>query len=382
MLSKYFSSIIVSFLILTLATRAQNKMDFSFFSTIGYIDKNNDFLLKSDSNWNNRFSNIGGELTFRGGEFGQTQYEMSLRYVTSSSNPNAAKFTLRQLYTQIPLTDYLFFTIGKREMEFGVAEFQNSSNKLSPKERLLGHIERLERQAPVLFQLDWITSSNISLGAFSWSNASEKWEDSNIGMQVEFQFDNFYNGLYFYYENMKFWSIGINISQQLYRFRIYGEGILKEKNEQFYAQLLNFTNKGKQFSFTSGLVYEWNYFSTRIEHIHRTEGFTGNEKMKIKELVINTGDLGGYNKSYFGKNYLGLSIGTSRFFISNLNFNITNLLSIDDLGGEVGLNISFIHKESVIFGGSLVYYYGKEESEYRLYLSNKFQTVISISTSF
>ena len=234
----------------------QSKIDFNFFATEGYVAKNSDFLIKTNKKWNDNFSSIGGELTFRAGAFGKSQYEMTMRYITSLSNPNKSYFTLRQLYIQVPLTDYTFLTIGKREKEYGFAEFHDFANRLSPRQRLLGHIERLERQGPGIIQFDWIVSQYISLGAFLWSSNSHGWKNSNIGAQTELQFGNFYSGIYFYYEKLKFWSIGINTSQQINNFRLYGEGIIKKGNEQYYARKLNFNNKGTQFAFSTGIAYE------------------------------------------------------------------------------------------------------------------------------
>jgi len=306
---------------------------------------------------------------------------MNLRYVTSYDNPDNATFTLRQLYAQIPISDYFFLTIGKREKEYGFAVFHNSSNRLSPKERLLGNIDRLARLAPGLFQLDWIVSSHISMGAFAWSGNSNRWKDSNVGALTEFQFSDFYSGLYFYYERLKFWSLGFNLSRQLGRFRFYSEGIIKQGNEQYYADLLDFDNDGVQFSFTTGFAFEWKYFSSRIEQFHRTEGFTKNEQGKIRELVRSSGDLPGYNKGYFGKNYLGLTVGTSRLGIPNFGVSATNLFSFDSFGGETSMSLSYLHKESVTFGANLVFYYGKE-SEYELYLPTNFQSIFFVRTSF
>ena len=88
-------------------------MGFDFFAVNGYLAQNNNFIMKSDEEWNDYLSSIGGDVTYSGGKFAESQYELSLRYTTTYSQPHNSKITLRQLYIQTPLTDYAFLTVGK-----------------------------------------------------------------------------------------------------------------------------------------------------------------------------------------------------------------------------------------------------------------------------
>jgi hypothetical protein len=330
--------------------------------------------MKSDK-WDDYLSSFGGELTFRGGEFAESQYELDLRYVSTFSQPNYSSVTIRQLYLQTPLTDYTFLTVGKIEKKFGVAEFYNFSNRLSPKERVLGRLELLERQAPALVQIDWIASPYISCGTFLWSTNAQKWEEIHSGAQTEITLNNFYGAIYLYYERLKNWFVGINASTQLDFFRFYWEGIIKEKNEQYFSEVLksNKINK-KQLSFATGLAWEWKYYSTRCEFTFRTEGYSKKEQGAIRDLIsISNDHLSYYNKGYFGKNYLGITMGTSRFIITNLGVNIANLISLDSIGGEFEVRTYYLHKEAVVFGINLVSYYGKQDNEYMLYLPYQYR---------
>ena len=382
MFYKYFAALFIFLITIPVSAQNNKKINFSFFAYNGYMAKNYDFVMKSNKKWNDYISGMGGQLTLLGGGFAKTQFEMDLRYVTTFSNPNVSYFTLRQLYIQVPFTDYVFLTIGKREKKFGLAEFHNFSNRISPKINVLGHMEKLQRQAPGLIQLDWIASSDISTAVFLWSNPSQKWKYANIGALTELQFNNFYSGIYFYYERLKFWLVGFNISQQMSSLRLYSEGIVKEHDEQYYAQLFNFKNKGIQLSISTGIDYEWKYYSATLEYAFRSEGFNGSERSKIENLVKNTGNILGYNQNYYGKDYLGFNFGASRFFSPKLGFNISNLISLDSLGGQLEIGLSYLHREKVAFGIDAVYNYGKKNSEYMLYSPYQFQTTVFASLSF
>jgi len=351
----------------------ENKVQFDFFAVNGYIVKNNNFLLKSDEEWKDYISSLGGDVTYSGGKFGKSQYEFSLRYITTFSQPNYSKIILNQLYIQAPLTDYIFFTVGKRVKKYGLASFHNFSNRLSPKERVLGRLDRLERIAPGLVQLDWIATQHISLGAFAWSYNTEKWEDINVGAQTEIDVGNIYGSIHVYYEKLKNWFVGINISHQMSSLRFYTEGIIKEKNEQYFSNLVKPESKNSaQFSLSSGIAWEWKYYSARVEYAFRSEGYDRREKNKIRDLIQNSkNEFDYYHKGYFGKNYMGVSLGAYPFLITGLSLNVENLLSFEPIGGELNLSISYIHKESVLFGMNFLSYYGNKESEYILYLPYK-----------
>lgn len=354
---------------ITTFAQEQSKIGFDFFFTNGYQSQNDNFLLKSGEEWKDYLSSLGGDVAFTGGKFSESQYELSLRYTTSYSQLHSSKITLIQLYIQTPLTDYTFLTVGKRIKEFGLAEFHNFSNRLSPKERLLGQLEKLERQAPGLIQFDWIISPDISLGTFLWSYNAQKWEDINIGTQTEVDLDKVYCGIYLYYEKLKNWLIGVNISDQIGNFRLYSEGIIREKNEQYFNELLGFKNKGIQFAFSNGLAWEWKYYSARFEYAFRTEGYNKREGDEIENIIKSRDEgLDYYNKDYFGKNYFGISLGASHLIITNLGIGLSNLISLDSKGGELDINISYIHKDKVALGVNYLFYYGKRESEYLLYL--------------
>ncbi len=363
-------AIFIIFSRITIFAQEKSKMGFDFFATNGYLAQNNNFLLKSNEVWKDYLSSIGGDVTYSGGKFAESQYELSLRYTTTFSQPHNSNITLKQLYIQTPLTDYTFLTVGKRVKKYGLAAFHNFSNRLSPEERVLGRLERLIRRAPGLIQFDWIASSHISLGTFLWSDNVQKWEDMNIGAQTEINLDNIYGGFYLYYEKLNDWLIGINISDQIGAFRVYGEGIIKEKNEQYFPEVLNFKNiNATQISFSSGLAWEWRYYSARLEYANRSEGYNKGERGKIKDLIRDAeNNFDYYNKSYFSKNYFGISLGTMHFILTNLSVNVANLISLDSIGGELNINLAYIHREEVVFGVNFLHYYGKKDSEYILYV--------------
>ncbi len=362
----------------------ENKIQFDFFATNGYLARNSKFLLRSNEEWKDYLSSLGGDVTYSGGKFGKSQYEFSLRYVTNFSQSNYSRIILNQLYIQTPLTDYTFLTVGKRVKKFGLAAFHNFSNRLSPKERVLGQIERLERIAPGLIQFDWIATPHISLGTFLWSYNTEKWKDINIGAQTEIDLGNVYGSIHLYYEKLKDWFVGINISDQMGSFRIYGEGIIKEKNEQYFPMILKFKNRNKtQFSFSGGIAWEWRYYSARCEYAFRSEGYNKVEKNEIKGLVQNSRDyLNYYHKSYFGENYVGFSLGAYPFIIPSLGFSLDNLISFEPIGGELDVNISYLHKEAVAFGVNFLYYYGKNDNEYMLYLPYQYRISAFVTFSY
>ncbi len=379
---KYYTTIFIWAFTIPLIAQTDKKIDYSFFAYNGYVSKNYNYLMNPGSKWNDYISSIGGELSFLSGGFAKTQFETDLRYVTTFSNPATSSFTLRQLYIKIPLSDYLFLTAGKREENYGLADFYNFSNRLSPKERTLGHMDVLERQAPGLIKLDWVTSPVISLSAFTWSSDSLNWKYSNIGSSIELQINNFYSGVYFYYEKLRYWLAGFDISQQMNSLRFYSEGIIKEHDEQYYTQLLNFKNKGIQLDFSTGLNYEWEYYSASLEYTLRTEGFDNSEKNKIEDFIKNTGNFLGYNQSYFGKNYLGIDFGASRLWSPNLSLDIANLFTLDSFGGQLEANLSYLFNDEVVFGGDVVYNYGDKNSEYILFQPARLQIIGSVSINF
>ena len=164
--------------------------------------------------------------------------------------------------------------------------------------------------------------------------------------------------------------------------RFYSEGIIKEHDEQYYTQLLNFKNKGIQLAFSSGLNYEWEYYSASLEYTLRTEGFDNSEKNKIEDLIKNTGNFLGYNQSYFGKNYLGIDFGASRLWSPNLSLDIANLFTLDSFGGQLEANLSYLFNDEVVFGGDVVYNYGDKNSEYILFQPARLQIIGSVSINF
>ncbi len=266
----------------------------------------------------------------------------------------------------MPLTDYSFLTIGKREMELGLASFHNFSNRISPKERTLGELERLERYGPGLIQLDWIILQYISVGGFLWSPEAKKWKDINIGKQIEIETSSIYSGIYFYYEKLRNFSIGFNISKQTDIFRIYIEGIFKSRSEQYFSEMLKLGKKKRnQLSASFGLAHEGKYHWALVDYAFRSEGFTGIETDSIKSFVKRDSKaILGYNKDYFARDYIGISVGTSQFIFVNLRASLSNLISVNTSGGELSGGLSYLHKGRVVFGVSFVYYYGKGNSEY------------------
>ncbi len=386
-----FSRCLPAFIILSASlpvfAQSSKSIDYSFFAYNGYVTQNRSYIMQTGGKWDDYLSSIGAELSFLGGGFAKTQFESDLRYVMTFSNPRSSTFTLRQLYVKVPFSDYMFLTVGKREENYGLGDFYNFSNRLSPKERTLGHMDQLQRQAPALIRFDWIVSPGFSASAFTWSTDSLSidsldWKYSNVGASTELQLGNFYSGIYFYYERLKFWSIGLDISQQMNSFRLYTEGIVKEHNEQYYSHLLNFAGGGIQAAFSTGIDYEWKYYSAKLEYTVRTEGFTTDQRTEIEAYIRRTGDLSGYNQSYYGKNYLGLDWEASQLASPNITLSVTDLIALDSFGGQLEIGCSYLAREDVTIGADVVYNYGEKNAEYVLLAPYRFQGIVSLTADF
>lgn len=376
---------IVSVLLLTrLLIFAQDSKDkkseigFDLLGVKGYQIQNKSFIINNSVEWKDYFSSLYGDFSYTGGGFAKSQYECKLRYI---SQPNYSSLDIKQLYIKTPISDYTFLTFGKREIQYGMAVFHNFSNRLSPKELIFG---RTERQAADLVQFDWVASPSVSLGTFLWFSDVKNWRDVNAGGQIEIDANNIYSSTHLYYEKRKNWFIGQNNSFQLNAFRFYLEGIIKKRNEQYFAEVLNIGNKEKRhFALSNGIVWEWKNYSARAEYAFRSEGFNKEEGDNIKIIIQNNMNaLAYYNKSYYGKKYFGVSLAASNLFVNSLGINVSNLLSLDCPGSELQGGISYTLRESVSFGVNAVYYYGKNDSEYILYVPCRSQMYGFIAFSY
>ncbi len=366
----------------------RHKLQFDFFSNLGFTSRNTEFIRNDTSKWNDFASSLGCQMSVLGGSFGETQYEMSLRYLTDYSRPNTTRLTMRQLYAQTPLSDFFFLTAGKRENEFGLARYHNFSNRLSPKERLVGEIGLQDRQAPAIGQLDWIVSPHLSVGAFFWATDAKRWKETHLGCQAETEFDNYYLGLFGYYEKLETWSVGFNASRQLDVFRIYSEGIVKQNNPQYFAGALDLKNRDRQqVAVSMGVRFEKGFYSIGAEGAYRTEGYSFSQQRRIAAILIaNPAAFQYYNKDYFGKHYIGINASTARLFIPNVGLSAGCLISAGSrrkqTGYEMTIGLGYLHKESVSIGLNAAVYAGGKESEYRMFLPYRYRIFSYLSYSY
>lgn len=345
-----------------------------------YLVPNNSFILKTHKH-NNFSSRIEGNFIFSAGGFGKTQFESELRYTTTFSKPNETSMSIRQMYVEIPLTDFSFLTVGKKRKNFGSAIFHGFSNRLSPKEIF---VDRTERTIPGLIEYSWIASQHIAFESIIWFTNVQNCEDINLSQGIEITLDRFYGDVHLYYENQKRWLVGLNLSYNLNTLLFYNESIIKENSDQFIVKDDSLVQRvGNFYSLSTGLSWQKNRYSLSIEYAFRSEGFTDNEKESYHSFIsaYNNG-YQYYTLNYYTKQYLSLSLSMFNFLTTNLSLNFSNIYALDDDSGYLTGGLGYFFKDVASFGFYIRYHYGNDSSEYILLTPNKQYVFATISLSF
>lgn len=363
-------------------------INYDISSTFAYQRENDDFLLyDSDEDWIDYSYLLTGQISFSGGTFGHSQFDIDLDLQTIFNNGSDTNISFDQLYFKIPLGTFIYFTIGKIKENFGEATFTNFSNIISPKFLSLNGITR---QAPELMKIDWLTTDFLTLGLFSWFSDIKKWKDMNTGVDADLNLGPFSVSLYGYWEKFDNISVGLNSSVVYNIFKVYLESIIKQNTGQYYFTKDEsgvYTAKQKEndlfYDIASGFTISISMFSFGFEYWFRNEGVTDAENSSFKDAVKqNPQNLVYYTQNYYGKNYLGISINCSKFIIDKLNFSFENLYSIERTGNELNTSLSYIINDNAALriGGS--FSYGNKESEYILLNKERFNIFSSILFSF
>ena len=376
---KYILSLLLMSHVKLVAQDNNIKSQINFFGVQVYSPENNNYILKM-KDYQDNYSRIESNFFYSAGEWGKTQYSMELRYLTNFSRPDTSSLILRQMYVKIPLKDFCYLVIGKRQKNFGVAYFHNFSNRLSPKEIFY---ERIERLIPAIIEYDWIISPIISFESILCFNKSGKWKDVSMSEAFEISLDRFYGDIHIFYENQKQWLTGINMIYQFDIVKLYTEAIIKDKSDQIILKNNKQTwRNGNQLSLSAGIEWQWDIYSINFEYAYRSEGYNDVEKRDFINFVKSTNIIRYYNRDYFDRHYFGTNLNVIDFPINNVSFRIRSLFSLNDISGYLLGGISYLHRDTVDFGFYGKFYTGNTDGEYILFSPDKYQLFCVVNVAF
>ena len=350
-------------------------------SALKVYQKSNDNFILKESEIKDYSSRLEGNLFLTGGEFGKTQFELGLRFNTSLIDSGSSKLSIRQMYIEIPITDFSFFTIGKKRKEFGASSIFSFSNRLSPVEI---YIDRKERVIPELIQYDLILSDKISLGSIIYFNDSvDEWGKINLCQEIDLSFDKLFIDIHFYYEKLKRMLLGWNIYYNFDEIGFFMESIIKNKNDQETLVDNTFTKKdGIQNSFAVGMNYQKDVYDFGVEYAYRSEGYRENEQNIYFDYIKSTKNVVKYNLNNFGHSYWHFSLGFSHFLDANTGIGIECTSTGDFKSQYSNLTINYLFKDAINFAVLLRYHSGSSKSEYIIMSPYKYYLMFFVSASF
>ena len=376
----YKLAVLISHITVIYSQTGKINMGYDISALKVYQKFNNNYILqeKEDKDYGSR---LEGDLFLTGGEFGKTQFEMDLRFNMSLNNSESGKLTIRQIYVEAPLTDFSFFTIGKKRKEFGASSIFSFSNRLSPVEVF---IDRKERVIPELIQYDVILSDKISLGSIIYSDDSvDEWKKINLCQEVDFSFDRLFVDVHFYYEKLNRMLLGWNIYYNFNEIGFFMESIVKNRSDQEKVVEGVFKRKeGIQNSFAVGVNYQKDVYDFGLEYAYRSEGYDKTEQSAYFDYIRKAAEIFKYSLNNFGKNYWHISFGLSHFIDANAGLGIECTSTGDLKSRYCNLILSYLFKDAVNFSLLLRSHSGSPGSEYIIMSPYKYYLMFYVSASF
>ncbi len=369
----------------------------------GYLFRNTDnFLSPSEISNNNMFGIYSSNLYFS--FFDQDNYKFFIDLCIEGNFTNTlddtsnityisnAILSVNQLYLSFNISNYLYFNVGKKPMEFGTAKFFNVSNRISPSFYSDGDFDR---SSPGVFQILGNISSILTTELILYFDEINKFENIDIAGIININHNLGNIQIINYIEDFDDISIGWNSNIIFYlmdmSLQFYTEGIAKWSIEQ--KSLVNnptgifeddFIAEDK-FNITGilgvTLVFS-NSLNFSIEYCYRQEGADSSEFDDVLNSFNTYGDIykklfyqSIYNSYAYSKHYVGVSFSKSSLFIDDFNFSSYFIFSIypkqfmDKLSCIANFVISYNISTNLYISIYYNQYFGKEETEMIIYNS-------------
>ncbi len=344
--SKFISGLIFFIFLFTVGPSV-DAMDIhgGFSSSFSYFVLNNDSLLAD--NQANLSTFIGGNLYFQSRDRDLIQYYLDLSFEGSyagSKNPSTSRIKLapvdlgvNQLYVMVPFSHRSFVYLGKKLKEFGVANFFNISNQISPK--YMTDYD-FSRKAPGLIEWHRIHSFNFTYGLMLNFQDARRWDETQLTTFFDSRWQDLSVEGYLYYQpDQKDHALALNSIYQWGDYQFYIESILKGKAEQWIlSDDLSASLKRRALedylNLVLGTSVSFDDFEVSLEYLYRHEGLDQQEQEEFINylgsvpLDVRMGTIGDYySANALLQNYLAFSFSMSPFLVNDLSFDLSTLLS-------------------------------------------------------
>lgn len=316
----------------------------NFSSSFSYFASNKDSLLADGEA--NLSAFLGGNLYFQNRDRDLLQYYLDLSFEGSysgSKNPLTSRIALapvdlgvNQLYVMVPFSHRSFVYLGKKLKEFGVSNFFNISNQISPK--YLTDYD-FSRKAPGLIEWHRIHSFNFTYGLMLNFQDARRWDETQLTAFFDSRWQDLSVEGYLYYEPDQDYAFALNSIYQWGDYQFYVESMIKGEAEQWIlsddvSAPLKRRDLEDYLNLVLGTSVSFDDFEVSIEYLYRHEGL---DKKEQEEFINYLGSLpldvrsekvsDYYSANALLKNYLGFSFSMSSFLVNDLSFDLSTLIS-------------------------------------------------------
>jgi|LFRM01.1.fsa_nt_gb hypothetical protein len=280
---------------------------------------------------------LDGNLYFSQIDADFYQYMLALGFEGNLADRNApVAFTVKQLFLQLPLSDYAYLYCGKKSKETGASWFFNVSNRISPK--FLSGFD-YERTAPGFIEASFIHSGKLAYGGLLYFRDAENWDQVNTAVYTDYNHGNFNADLCLYFEELPDPSmhIGSNLSYQYGIYQFYIESIWKEKAEQYVVvgdtgnPLVDFAARDGKSAFATvfGVSLTKEHWGLVLEYLWRQEGYNQKEQRVFIDYLKKHGPVGliHYSRCALLQNYLAVHWYRKSFIHPSLALGVSSILS-------------------------------------------------------
>lgn len=334
-----------SFLLLTVPSVDAMDIYGNFSSNFSYFDYNKDSLLPDSGENLSNF--IGGNLYFQSRDRDLLQYYLDLSFEGSYSgdkDPSTSQdivapvdLGVNQLYVMVPFSNRSFAYMGKKVKEFGVSKYFNISNQISPK-FMTGF--DFSRNAPGLIEWHRIHSFDFTYGLMVNFQDAKKWKETQLSAFFDSRRQNLNVEGYLYSEpDQDDYAFALNSIYQWDDCQFYLESIFKGKAEQWVldddvSASLRRRDLEDYLNLVFGTLVSFDDIEVSLEYLYRQEGFDRKEQKEfinyMKNLSLDECEkiiAEYYSANALLKNYLGLNFSLNPFWVDDLSFGLSTLIS-------------------------------------------------------
>lgn len=298
----------------------------------------------------------------------RTEYPFNTTELVGTSIIEKVSFVVRELYTDVTLDKSILFRFGKQTVNWGVGRFFSPADVIA-----LVPIDPqnpdAEREGPLALRMSAPVLQDHTFDAYVIGNESvRRLKDLGLGARLELVFQPLELGLGVAYQQDRPFRTILTARMPVSDFAFFGEGRLSfgRLGGKIKCGGTTSDDDNLYFSGTTGLTYANtdNKVSFGIQYMFNGEGYDDPELIGDAYQAVVAGNAPASAFTYFGKHYLGLSIGSSEFLHEDLSASVMAFANFSDLSGIATASLTWRAFDGVSLGPVVRFGWGEEPSEF------------------